>query len=96
MYHIVVHFDVEPDRRADFIAAALEDGRNSADEPGTRRFELIVDEENPNRFYLDEAYDDAAAFAAHAEGPHFARFFQLIESYVEGPTWHVRGSRIEG
>jgi autoinducer 2-degrading protein len=96
MYHIAVHFDVKPEHRDDFIAAALEDGRNSAaDEPGTRRFELIADESNPNRFYLNEAYDDAAAFDVHGKGPHFARFFKLISSYVEGPTWLIKGNRID-
>ncbi|MFO1103661.1 MAG: hypothetical protein U1E20_12245 [Methylocystis sp.] len=32
MYNIAVHFDVKPEHRDDFIAAALEDGRNSAAE----------------------------------------------------------------
>jgi hypothetical protein len=42
LLHIAVSFDVQPERRDDFIAAALEDGRNSgADEPGTQRFEPI-------------------------------------------------------
>jgi len=96
MYHIAVYFDVPADRREDFIAAALDDGRNSAaDEPGTRRFELIVDQDDPNRFYLNEAYDDEKAFAVHADGPHFARFFELISSYAAGPTWLIKGNRVE-
>ncbi len=96
MYHIAVYFDVPEDRRDAFIAAALEDGRNSAaDESGTRRFELIEDEERPNRFYLNEAYDDRAAFDVHARGPHFAQFFSLIENYAQGPTWLIKGTRIE-
>ena len=96
MYHIAVYFDVPQARRDEFIAAALEDGRNSAaDEPGTRRFELIEDEQRPNRFYLNEAYDDATAFDVHAKGPHFERFFSLIEEFAQGPTWLIRGTRIE-
>lgn len=96
MYHIAVYFDVPANRRDEFIAAALEDGRNSAaEEPGTRRFELIEDEERPNRFYLNEAYDDAAAFDVHATGPHFAKFFSLIEDYAHGPTWLIKGTHIE-
>lgn len=96
MYHIAVYFDVPAHRRDEFIAAALEDGRNSAaDEPGTRRFELIQDAEQQNRFYLNEAYDDAAAFDAHAEGEHFERFFALIEDFAQGPTWLIKGTRIE-
>ncbi|WP_214322949.1 putative quinol monooxygenase [Nonomuraea sediminis] len=96
MYHIAVSFDVPADRRAEFVAAALEDGRNSAtDEPGTRRFELIADADNPNRFYLNEAYDDEAAFDVHAKGPHFARFFEIIQDFAEGPVWLIKGTRIE-
>lgn len=96
MYHVVVHFDIPAERRAAFVAAALADGRSSAaTEPGTRRFELIADETDANRFYLDEAYEDAAAFQAHVDGPHFARFFDLIKEYAVGPTWLVRGTTIE-
>jgi (4S)-4-hydroxy-5-phosphonooxypentane-2,3-dione isomerase len=96
VYHIAVYFDVQPEHRDEFIAAALEDGRNSgADEPGTQRFELIVDEENPNRFYLNEGYADAAAFEEHANGPHFARFFEFVNGYADGPTWLIRGNRVE-
>ncbi|MDO8212087.1 putative quinol monooxygenase [Conexibacter sp. CPCC 206217] len=95
MYHIAVHFDIEPEHREEFIAAALQDGRDSgANEPGTRRFELIVDEENPNRFYLNEAYDDLDAFNVHADGPYFKRFFALIGDYAEGPTWLIRGTTV--
>ncbi|MGW4121122.1 putative quinol monooxygenase [Nocardia sp. NPDC004711] len=70
--------------------------RNSAaDEPGARRFELSTDADNPNRFYLDEAYDDEPAFNLDAKGPHFARFFDVINSFATGPTWLIRGTRIE-
>jgi autoinducer 2-degrading protein len=82
VYHIVSSFDVAPDRRKDFIAAALEDRRNSATESGAKRFELIGDGRDHNRFYLDEAYDNEAAFQAHARGSHYARFFQLVSSYA--------------
>jgi len=96
MYHIAVYFDVPASRRTEFIAAAHEDGRNSvADEPGTRHFELIEDAEQSNRFYLNEAYDDAEAFDVHCQGPHFARFFSLIGDYAQGPTWLIKGNRIE-
>jgi (4S)-4-hydroxy-5-phosphonooxypentane-2,3-dione isomerase len=91
MYHIVVSFEVPASRREEFIAAALEDGRNSeTEEPGTYRFELIEDENDPNRFYLDEAYEDIPSFETHVDGRHFKRFFELIESYAQGPTWLVK------
>jgi (4S)-4-hydroxy-5-phosphonooxypentane-2,3-dione isomerase len=96
LYHIAVRFDVPSERRQDFIAAALEDGRDSlAGEPGTIRYELVTDAEDPNRFYLCEVYESPDAFEAHCDGEPFARFFQLIDQYATGPTWLIRGSLVE-
>jgi quinol monooxygenase YgiN len=75
MYHIAVVWDIKPEHRDDFIAAALRDGpASAANEPGTRQFERTVDAANPNRFHLNEAYDDALAFDTHAKGGAWARF----------------------
>lgn len=96
MYHVAVYFDVQAERHTDFIAAALEDGReSSANEPGTQRFEVIRDETDPDRFYLNEGYDDLDAFNAHVEGPYLAKFLAEIKDYAVGPTWLIRGNRIE-
>ncbi|MFZ4896516.1 putative quinol monooxygenase [Plantibacter sp. Mn2098] len=96
MYHVAVFFDVQPEHRQDFINAAIKDGQDSgANEPGTLRFELIQDETNENRFYLNEGYESAEAFDIHANGQYFAEFFAEISSYVEGPTWLLRGNRVE-
>lgn len=95
MYHVAVAFDVQPEHHEEFIAASHADARDSAvDEPFTQRFELVVDENDPNRFYLDEVYDDAASFDKHMVSPHFARFFERIGHIAEGPTWLIRGTRV--
>ncbi|MEV0283639.1 MULTISPECIES: putative quinol monooxygenase [unclassified Kribbella] len=96
MYHIAVYFDVQPEHRQDFIDAAIKDGIDSgANEPGTLRFELIQDETDPNRFYLNEGYESLDAFEVHAGGPYFKEFFDAITPYVEGPTWLIKGNRVE-
>jgi autoinducer 2-degrading protein len=96
MYRRVASFDVDPAHRAEFIEAALDDGRDSvAEEPGTRRFLLIVDETNPNHFFLDETYDDAAAFGTHVDGRHFARFFQRIQGFSADPKVLLGGSSVD-
>jgi (4S)-4-hydroxy-5-phosphonooxypentane-2,3-dione isomerase len=96
MHHIAVYFDVPAEHHRAFIEAALEDGReSSANEPGTRRFELIRDNDDPNRFYLNEAYDDAAAFEAHAAGPYFKQFFGVVGDFADGPHWLIQGTRVD-
>lgn len=97
MYHIAVQFEVPDERRQDFINAALEDGRQAlATEPGTRRYELITDSENPSRFYLYEVYESPGAFEDHLAGNPAKKFFELISEYAIGPVWLVRGNLIEG
>ena len=96
MHEFAVAFTVAPERRDDFIKIALQTGREAlANEPGTRRFELIADETDRNRFYLSEAYDDVDAFHAHADGPYFRAFFTDVSAYAEGPEWLLQGTRLE-
>jgi autoinducer 2-degrading protein len=96
VYHIASYFDVAPERHREFIDAALEDGRNSsASEPGTKRFELIRDENNFNRFYLNEAYEDEAAFERHKCGDYYKEFFSVIRAFAFGPTVVINGTQIE-
>jgi len=95
MYQIAVSFDIPAEHREEFIAAALEDSRNSLrDEPGTLRFELVADADNPNRFHLSEAYTDEDAFNAHGEGEHYAKFIHTVRLFADAPTWHFKGTRI--
>jgi quinol monooxygenase YgiN len=96
VYIIVVSLEIKPEHRQDFIKAALQDGQDSTlNEPGTRRLELVQDESNPNRFYLSEAYEDKAAFEAHASGPYFQAYFAAVSGYYAlKPMWLVRGTLI--
>jgi autoinducer 2-degrading protein len=95
MYHIAVHFDVPAERRDEFIAVAVEDGRDSlANEPGSLRFEVIVDRDDLNRIYLNEAYDDQAVFDRHLDGPYAAKFFAAIDGWADGPTWLIKGTTV--
>ncbi|MGW4463926.1 putative quinol monooxygenase [Micromonospora sp. NBC_01796] len=95
MYQFLVSFTVQPEHRDDFVRVAKKTGRDSlANEPGSRRFEVLADEENPNVFYLNEAYADADAFNAHASGPYFSAFFAEASTYAEGPTWLMKGNLV--
>lgn len=95
MYQFLVSFTVQPEHRDDFVRAAHRTARDSlANEPGSQRFEVIADEENPDVFYLNEVYADIDAFTAHAAGPHFAAFFAEARTYAEGPTWLMRGNLV--
>jgi len=93
MYQFLVSFTVQPAHREDFVKVARKTAEDSlANEPGSLRFEVITDEENPDLFYLNEVYADVDAFATHAAGPYFGAFFAEASAYAEGPTWLMKGN----
>lgn len=95
MYQFLVSFTVQAEHRDDFVRVARTTAHDSlASEPGSCRFEVIADEEDPDLFYLNEVYADAAAFQAHASGPYFGAFFAEASAYAEGPSWLMRGNLI--
>ncbi len=95
MYQFLVSFTVQPEHRDDFVRVAEKTARDSlANEPGSQRFEVIADDENPNVFYLNEVYADVDAFDAHAQGPYFGAFFAEAGAYADGPTWLMKGNLV--
>ncbi|QYN22014.1 putative quinol monooxygenase [Amycolatopsis sp. DSM 110486] len=95
MYQFLVSFTVQPDHRDDFVRVARKTGVDSlANEPGSIRFEVIADEENPDVFYLNEVYADVDAFTTHAQGPYFGAFFAEASTYAEGPVWLMKGNLV--
>ena len=95
VFQFLVSFTVRPEHHEDFVRLAAKTGRDSlAHEPGSHRFEVIADEENPDVFYLNEVYADVEAFNAHAAGPYFGAFFAEATTYAEGPTWLMKGNLV--
>jgi (4S)-4-hydroxy-5-phosphonooxypentane-2,3-dione isomerase len=62
-------------------------GANAAasvrDEPGCRRFDILLPEDGANQVDLYEIHDDTDAFAAHLETPHFKRFKAETAELIE-------------
>ncbi|EFV12091.1 putative quinol monooxygenase [Segniliparus rugosus] len=96
-YHVFVHFDVPPDKREDFVKAASFDASGSLEgEPGTLRFEVLQDADNPNRFYLDEVYEDEEAFIYHSKQETIKKFYELVGGYAQGPNFWARSTKRNG
>jgi quinol monooxygenase YgiN len=70
--HVFVH--VNPHRVDDFIAATLENARNSVQEPGVVRFDLVQQDEDPTRFLLIEIYRTPQDPSRHKETAHYAKW----------------------
>ena len=86
--HVFVH--VKPDDVPAFIAATLENARNSVREPGIARFDVIQQEDDPTRFVLVEVYRTADDPARHKETAHYARWRDTVADMMAAPRTAVR------
>ena len=57
-----------------FMKKVLENAAHARQEPGCRRFDVLVDPKDPTQAMLYEIYDDEAAFATHQTTEHFKRY----------------------
>jgi (4S)-4-hydroxy-5-phosphonooxypentane-2,3-dione isomerase len=72
---ITVEFGLKPGAMAAFRKLMDENAIASCrDEPGCRRFDVLVPKGSDERIFLYEIYDDRAAFEAHVKTPHFKSF----------------------
>ena len=86
--HVFVH--VKPESLDAFIAATLENARNSIREPGVVRFDVVQQEDDPTRFLLIEIYRTAADPARHKETAHYAMWRDAVEPMMAEPRRSVK------
>ena len=86
--HVFVH--VNPHRVDDFIAASLENARNSVQEPGVMRFDVVQQDDDPTRFLLIEIYRTPADPAKHKETAHYATWRDTVEPMMAEPRRSVK------
>ena len=83
MFTIIVTIKLEPGSASAFKPIILENAEASVrDEPGCHQFQVLHDESSPDTIILYEVYDDEAAFEAHKQTPHFAKFDQTGKPMV--------------
>jgi len=81
---IYVDFTVKQGAVERFRELILANARDSLrDEPGCRRFDVLVSAEEPRRIVLYEIYEDAAAFDFHITTPHYKVFAAAAEGLLE-------------
>ncbi len=81
---VIAEFQVKPGRMDEFLGAALDDARHSLrDEPGCWQFDVIRPESPADSVVFYEVYESRAAFDAHLETPHLARFRAVFPPLVD-------------
>lgn len=86
--HVFVH--VRPEFVADFRAASIENARQSIQEAGIARFDVIQQADDPTRFLLIEVYRDASAPARHKETSHYQAWRDAVAPMMAEPRTSIK------
>ena len=86
--HVFVHVKAEVVDA--FLAATLENARNSVQEPGVVRFDVIQQEDDPTRFVLVEIYRTSADPARHKETAHYLTWRDTVAPMMAEPRSSVK------
>ena len=76
---------IKPERVEEFIAATEENAKNSLQEPGCVRFDLMQDTGEATHLELVEMYRDQAAHAAHRESAHYSVWAERVADMFAEP-----------
>jgi quinol monooxygenase YgiN len=90
MLIVQVMIEVKADQVEAFKAATLENARNSRQEPGIARFDVIQQQDDPTRFVLVEVYRHEEAPAAHKETAHYAQWRDAVAPMMATPRHSIK------
>ncbi len=94
MLVVHVHVQVKPEFVEQFIAATLQNARESIKEPGIAAFDVVRQQDDGTRFVLVEAYRTPEAPAAHKETKHYAVWRDAVAPMMAQPRTSVKYSNL--
>jgi autoinducer 2-degrading protein len=73
----------KPGKQEAFKEASLKNTRNSSQEHGVARFDVLQDQQDDTKFVLVEIFKDETASAAHKETAHYLEWKKTVADMVE-------------
>lgn len=90
MLVVHVHVHVKAECVQDFLEATLDNARQSVEEPGIARFDVVQHTEDPARFVLIEVYRTPEAPARHKETAHYALWRDTVAEMMAEPRQSIK------
>ncbi len=90
MHILHVSIQVKPEQIEAFQNATLENARNSVQEPGIARFDIIQQQDDSANFVLVEVYRTAEDHARHRETAHYAKWRDTVADMMAQPRIAVK------
>jgi len=77
-----------------FKTATLENARNSLQEPGIARFDIIQQQDDPTRFVLVEVYRTSEDPARHKETAHYQKWRDTVADMMAEPRSSIKYANV--
>jgi autoinducer 2-degrading protein len=90
MLIVHVHVRVKTDFVEAFKQATLANARQSVQEPGIARFDVVQQQDDPTRFALVEVYRTADDPARHKETAHYQTWREAVADMMAEPRHSVK------
>ena len=90
MFIVHVNVHVKPGQVEAFKEASIENARNSLQELGVARFDVIQQQGAPSRFVLVEVYRTADDPAKHKETAHYQKWRDTVAGMMAEPRSAVK------
>ena len=90
MLIVHVHVHVKEDSVEAFKQATLANARQSVQEPGIARFDVVQQQDDPTRFALVEVYRTADDPARHKETAHYQTWREAVADMMAEPRRSVK------
>ena len=90
--HVFAH--VKPDQVEAFENTTLENARNSVQEPGVARFDVIQQQDAPTRFVLVEVYRTSDDPARHKETAHYQKWRDTVADMMAEPRTSIKYTNV--
>jgi len=90
--HVFVH--VKPEQVEAFRTASLENARNSVQEPGIARFDVIQQQDDPTRFVLVEVYRTSEDTGKHKETAHYQKWRDTVAEMMAEPRTSIKYTNV--
>jgi quinol monooxygenase YgiN len=93
---LIVHVfvNVKSEQVEAFRAATLENARNSVQEPGIARFDVLQEQDEPTRFILVEVYRTLEDPSKHKETAHYQKWRDTVADMMAEPRTSVKYTNV--
>ncbi len=85
-----VHVWVKEAYVESFVAATIENHKESVKEPGNLRFDILRDAINPAKFVLYEAFINEQAALDHKTTAHYLKWRDTVANWMEQPRQGIK------